>query len=239
MLVVWLGNFDGAGNPALVGIDAAAPLWLRIADALPWVNNQIEPSRLPPSSLIKVDICSASGDLPNVWCPKLEAGWFIPGKSPIRVSTLHRPVWINKKTGAASCTQNSVDARQEIFEFWPSDLATLFRQAGLPRRQPPSAIDCSKQLAIVSSDAPVITSPFTGLLYTVRQSRRDESLALSATTAADAKLIYWFINNGFAGRSKAGSALAWRPDHAGEYQITATDDLGRSSSRKVAVELLP
>ena len=34
VLVVWIGNFAGQGNPSFVGIDAAAPLFFRIADAL-------------------------------------------------------------------------------------------------------------------------------------------------------------------------------------------------------------
>ena len=34
VLVVWIGDFEGRGNPAFVGVDAAAPLFFRIADAL-------------------------------------------------------------------------------------------------------------------------------------------------------------------------------------------------------------
>ncbi len=34
VLVVWVGNFDGSGNPAFVGVQAAAPLFFRIVDAI-------------------------------------------------------------------------------------------------------------------------------------------------------------------------------------------------------------
>ena len=34
VLVVWIGNFNGQGNPAFIGLDAAAPLFFRVADAL-------------------------------------------------------------------------------------------------------------------------------------------------------------------------------------------------------------
>src|SRR3984885_2596762 len=34
VLVVWIGDFSGQGNPSFVGVDAAAPLFFRIADAL-------------------------------------------------------------------------------------------------------------------------------------------------------------------------------------------------------------
>nr|WP_328820066.1 penicillin-binding protein 1C [Permianibacter fluminis] len=239
VLVVWLGNFDGEGNPALVGIETAAPLWLRIADALPLLSNQPEPVRPLPPALTKVDICSASGDLPNRWCPKIESGWFIPGKSPIRVSNLHRPVWIDPRTGKAICPPYGANAKEEVFEFWPSDLAHLFRQAGLPRRPPPTPADCHGDLPIAANDMPRITSPYIGLRYTLRQSHPEEMLALNAATAADAKTVFWFINNDFVGRSNPGTALGWRPTATGHYQITATDDRGRSSSRAIDADLVP
>src|SRR5690606_33291949 len=68
VLVVWAGNFDGSPNPALVGIQTAAPLWWRIAEGLPAVTTMPEQYRLPPEGLAQVDVCTASGDLPNDAC---------------------------------------------------------------------------------------------------------------------------------------------------------------------------
>ncbi len=34
VLVVWIGDFRGKSNPSFVGVEAAAPLFFRIADAL-------------------------------------------------------------------------------------------------------------------------------------------------------------------------------------------------------------
>ena len=49
VLVVWVGNFDGSGNPAFVGVDAAAPLFFQIADALRARDpNLAEPAHAPP-----------------------------------------------------------------------------------------------------------------------------------------------------------------------------------------------
>ena len=239
VLVVWAGNFDGESNPALVGIETAAPLWLRIADALPLIGNQTEPVRTVPPRLSQVEICSVSGELPNRWCPKIETGWFIPGKSPIRVSNLHRPVLIDTATGKTACPPFGPAVREQVFEFWPSDLAHLFRQAGLPRRPPPAPANCHGELPIATTDAPRITAPYAGLLFSLQASRADDTLALNAAAAADAKAIFWFVDNSFVGRSKPGTALAWRPDRSGQFQLTATDDRGRSSSREIGVEWRP
>src|SRR6185369_7579816 len=100
VLVVWIGNFAGQGNPAFVGVDAAAPLFFRIADALNLARaDEPVPPLVPPPGVSKVAVCAASGDLPNVYCPRTVETWYIPGKSPIRVSQLHRAVAIDTRTG--------------------------------------------------------------------------------------------------------------------------------------------
>gem|GEM_PF-3492603 len=93
VLVVWVGNFDGSSNPSLVGIEAAAPLFFRIVDALR--AEKLDPgpmAAVQPGNLKRIDVCAASGDLPNADCPVTAPAWFIAGKSPIRLSTLHRAV---------------------------------------------------------------------------------------------------------------------------------------------------
>src|SRR5438067_1088274 len=64
-LVVWVGSFDGSGNPAFVGVDAAAPLFFRIVDAVRDENPRLaEPALRPPPGVKRVEICLGSGDLP-------------------------------------------------------------------------------------------------------------------------------------------------------------------------------
>ena len=83
-------------------------------------------------------MCAASGDLPNAWCPQTVDTWYIPGKSPIRVSQLHRAVAIDVRHGRPACPPYAPETtRFEVFEFWPSDMLKLFREAGMPRRVPP------------------------------------------------------------------------------------------------------
>src|SRR5204863_10030959 len=104
VLVVWIGNADGAGNPAFVGVEAAAPLFFAIVDAVRARDPAVlAEQRLTPRGLARVEICLASGGLPDAWCPEKGLTWFIPGKSPIRMSDVHRPVWIDSHTGDAVC----------------------------------------------------------------------------------------------------------------------------------------
>ena len=57
----------------------------------------IEPVFRNPPNLTRVEVCAASGDLPNVHCPMTATTWFVPGKSPIRVSDVHRAVMIDTR----------------------------------------------------------------------------------------------------------------------------------------------
>src|SRR5262249_54510263 len=151
------------GNPAFVGIDAAAPLFFRIADAVN-LSRPGEPIAAldPPTGVSRVAVCSGSGDLPNADCPHTVETWYIPGKSPIRVSQLHRAVALDGVPGRPVCAPYAAGTRFEVYEFWPSDMLTLFRQAGLPRRTPPPLPSCAARDGM---DPPRIASPLRSVTY--------------------------------------------------------------------------
>ncbi len=243
VLAVWIGNFDGRPNPAFVGLKAAAPLFFRISDALELTlaGEPPSPEQVPPG-LSQVEVCAASGDLPNRWCPQTATTWFIPGKSPIRVSTLHRPVMVDRSTGKAACAPyDPASTQQEVFEFWQSDMQRLFREAGLPRRLPPEpSADCGPAGdALIAGDPPRLTSPLANVSYTLRLSRPEETIDLQATVGADADVLYWFAGSRYLGRNRGDGALPWRPESSGQYELTVVDNLGRNASRTLKVEFVP
>ena len=243
VLAVWVGNFDGRPNPALIGVKAAAPLFFRIADALELTLADEKPMPdQPPPGLIRVEVCAASGDLPNRWCPHTVATWFIPGTSPIRVSTLHRPVTVDIDSGLAACPPSDpARTRLEVFAFWPSDVQRLFREAGLPRRLPPSpAQGCAETVGPApADDPPRLHSPLAGVVYTLRLSRPEETIGLTAAIAADSERMYWFAGNRYLGNSTREETLSWRPAHSGRYELSVVDDQGRATGRSLEVEFVP
>jgi penicillin-binding protein 1C len=235
VLVVWIGDFKGESNPAFVGVDAAAPLFFRIVDALNLAraNEEVPPS-LPPAGVSKVAVCAESGDLPNVYCPKTVETWYIPGKSPIRVSQLHQAVAIDVGSGRPTCPPFAAGGtRFEVFEFWPSDMLKLFRQAGMPRRTPPSLPDCA---AGDLTEAPRIASPLRNVSYTIRNAK-EEVISLEASVAADVRSVFWFDGTALIGQLPVSEgALAWHPNEAGAHLIRVIDDHGRAAERDVQVQ---
>jgi penicillin-binding protein 1C len=240
VLVVWVGNFDGTGNPAFVGVDAAAPLFFQIVDNIEAEHPGLsEPAKSRPSHLARVEICLASGELPNRWCPQKGMTSFIPGKSPIRVSNVHRPVTIDEATGLPACPPYKLKhVHDEIYEFWSSDLEQVFAEAGIPRRKPPQNPACAYAGGQEGS-APQITSPLRGSAYAMRLTDLDRKrIAFNATADADARAVYWFVDDAYVGRSAPGEAMFWQPQAAGSFRVRAVDDRGRSDERPLDVTLI-
>jgi penicillin-binding protein 1C len=239
VLVVWIGNFDNSGNPAFVGVQAAAPLLFRIVDALRSQGQDTgEIARAKPANVARVEVCAASGDLPNAECPQTLSTWYIPGKSPIRISNLHRIVYFDA-AGRRVCGPGA-GVRQEVYEFWTSDMLQLFREAGMPRRTAPPAPDCAGESATGGDDrdAPRIVSPVRGLVYTLRIGR-SVPLSLRADAASGTESMYWFAGSAYLGRAPFGESLAWLPAQPGRYLLRAVDDRGSADTRELVVDWVP
>jgi penicillin-binding protein 1C len=239
VLTVWIGDFSGQGNPSFVGVDAAAPLFFRIVDALNLQRAQeYVPNPAPPKGVSKVAVCAESGDLPNAYCPHTVDTWYIPGKSPIRVSQLHRAVAIDTRTGRPGCPPyDPGNTRFEIYEFWSSDMLKLFREAGMPRRVPPVLPDCVSQQ---TGESPVISSPLRNVSYSLHRKSSEEVIHLEASVAADVHSVFWFDGRALIGNLPvSGGSMPWRPTTDGVHLIRIVDDQGRASEREVQVSLLP
>ena len=239
VLVVWIGRFDGEGNPAYVGVQAAAPLFFQIVDAIAAEDHGLtEPVFRNPPNLTRVEVCAASGDLPNVHCPMKATTWFMPGKSPIRVSDVHRAVMIDTRTGRIACPPYEQGrVQQVVYEYWPSDLMRLFTQAGVPRRAPPTG-DCGS--ASIGGTPPAISAPVRGAAYVMRASQPDRNVVpLAATAEGGVNTLYWFANDSFVTAGKPGAALPWRPAQPGRYLLRVVDEHGRADSREVVVTAAP
>ncbi|HXD38422.1 MAG TPA: penicillin-binding protein 1C [Rhodanobacter sp.] len=237
VLVVWVGNFDSTPNPAFVGIDAAAPLFFRIHDALLAGHPQLRPPpRSLPDGLKRVRVCLATGMLPSRWCPATGETWFIPGVSPIKVGNVYRPVVIDNASGLPACPPYAAGStRTEVFQYWPSDLAAVFARAGIPIRKPPHNPACANA-GQAQGDPPAITSPLRGASYALRLDRPEgNAVVLAATSDADVRALYWFVNDAYIGRATPAHALAWQPLQAGNYQLRVVDDHGSSDARSLEV----
>lgn len=237
VLAVWIGNFDNTANPAFIGKESAAPLFFELIDALKHERGPIHAVEKHPEQmhLQKVEVCKASGMLPTRYCHDTEWTWFIPGKSPIKTDTIFREVAINNLTGLRTCHINK-NTRFEIFEFWSSDLLSIFKKAGIQRHTPPFfEQDCA--VTDNSGINPQITSPQAGISYIMRtNSPSNDTIPLTAVTDAGIASLYWFINETFIAKTKADQPFLWSAK-PGKYVIRVVDDHGLSDARDINIQM--
>ena len=241
VLVVWAGNFDNAPNPLLVGGEVAAPLFTDIAQALALSDAALAdlvPKQQEGLNITREKVCAATGDLDTSLCGEVTETWYIPGKSPTRPSGVFRTILIDAETGLRACEPVPGRTEEVVWEFWPSDLRAQFLRAGVVKPPPPPYGPGCGQLA-PSGTAPRILSPREGVVYTRSLSApRENAVALTAETDADAGAVFWFEKERFLGRSLPGNPFLWYPED-GVHRLMAVDDLGRASAVKVVVKVLP
>jgi penicillin-binding protein 1C len=236
VLIVWIGNFNGKSNPAFVARECAAPLLFETFRKLRLPRKV----SVPPQGVDEIELCAVSGQLPTPHCQHRMHGWFIPGVSPIAPCEIHREVLIDPTSRLRVIADDGrKDLQREVYEFWAPDLMELFRQAGLPRREPPPLEPSAKALqAAAGKEAPKISSPRHALVYTLRaKDPQRQSIPLRADTAPGVNMVYWFVGKQFLGASKPVNSLLWHAN-PGHWKLQVLDDHGRSASCDVRVEMV-
>lgn len=242
VMAVWVGNFDGSGNPAFVGREAAAPLFFDLVDALHARLGDFARYGATPVGLNvrRVEVCADSGGLPNRYCPRTVITWFIPGVSPIRISDIYRRVAIDTRTGRRACGPDAPHLRYAVYEFWPSDLLRLFREAGIQRRTPPPYDPgCSLDVTAASGLPPHISSPQPTVNYSLPADQVNHAqMPFSAVSDADTRQLFWFVDDRFVGETGPDRPLFWtlKP---GDYSVRVVDDQGRADVTRMHVQLVP
>lgn len=233
VLIVWIGNFDGSGNPAFVGRGIAGRLFFQIVEAVKLVAGPLQDDQSRKDLNVKsISVCAASGGLPGPHCPSTRQAWFIPGKSPIQPDTVYREVMIDPKTGLRACRPDQPGAYAQVFEFWPSDLLKIFQMAGVPRRSPPPYDpNCEK---FAQGQSPEIVSPRRHLDYTASKDDQRSQIPFSAVSDADVSTLYWFVDTSYVGQSKRGEPFFWRAV-PGNYMVRVVDNQGRFDARPLHV----
>jgi len=236
VLAVWIGNFDGRANGTFVGRIAAAPLLFQIIDSLRMSWPEPNQPHLPPpgANLKRVSFCAVSGDLPGPHCTQQVEGWFIPGISPIKPCDVHQEVLVDAVSGLRVARDDGTrQLRREVYEFWPTELLSIFRRAGVPRKLPPPFLPgTTAEFVARSGNAPRIVSPPDGQKILPGSAG---AIPLHAKADADVREIYWFAGKTFIGRAPPQEVISWKAA-AGRYELIALDDHGRSGSSAITVQ---
>jgi len=160
--------------------------------------------------------------------------------SPIAPCAIHREILVDAATGLRVVADDGQQVLQrQVHEFWPPDLLELFRQAGLPRREPPPLEPSARSLAAASQgDAPIIVSPKEALVYNLRAHEPDRNhLALRADAAAGTTAVFWFADGRFLGSCPPAEPFLWTSS-PGDHAVQVIDDRGRAAACHIRVEMV-
>ncbi len=238
-LAVWVGNFDGEPNHSFVGRTAAGPLFFDIVGAL---RERVQSAKghrtVPRVDLVETQVCAVSGKRPGPFCNHLVRTKVIAGRSPIDVCDVHRVVHVDQHSGLRRCSAVSGVTRDEVYEFWPSDVAALYARAGFARRTVPAAEleACENDESLTDvSRVPRILSPQQSVTYQLRRGSPSQShVPLLAHADGAARLLTWFAGNEMIGSVAPGQSLDWSAP-SGRYQLRAVDDRGNTSQVSVTI----
>lgn len=246
VLVVWVGNFNGAASPALVGVRSAAPLFFRLAGALrPTSGFTQQVARLRQTQARQIAVCAATGAPSDAPCPGgLVSSWYIPGVSPLRGMDVMRPLLVNLQTGRRACRMQPGVTGYRNYALWPSAVRQTLHQAGLvtpeiPKFEPGCDVD-----ALATDDAqqlhpPTITTPQPHVIYQARPAGTEgEAILLRASADSLSRRLYWFVDSRYLGQTAPEASLAWQPE-PGNYTVRVTDEFGHSASVKTKVSYAP
>lgn len=243
VIVAWLGDFAGAPNPQLQGATLAAPLFkaaaLRLAaeKSLDWPDPVI-PQDEAAEKKLKValeTVCTATGDLDTSLCPEKTLTWILPGRTSVRSSGVFREILVRSATGLRACAPGE-GVKPVVWEFWPTHFQKVFLEAGVVKRPPPPfEAGCERVTGEPGGRPPMITAPRAGaVLYAGGADGRARTL-LRAGTDPDAKVLYWYAGSHFIGAAAKEKPLEWEAE-PGVHRLTATDDLGRSTTITLTVK---
>lgn len=238
VLAVWIGNFDGQGNPAFTGRSAAGPLLFSLFDSLPRQPGWRVGDRLArrPLNLKKLRVCATTGDLYESHCPAAADAWFIPGVSPIKLSNVYRRIPIVVASGLRACRHRPGVTEMRVFEFWPSEFLEVFARAGIALKSPPAYEgDCAVEHRGGSGSVPVIRSPQQNIEYIVSAAGGERvPVPLEASVDSDVEQLYWFIDERYVGSAGRGETFFWNAE-PGQFEARVVDDAGRADSRRFVV----
>jgi penicillin-binding protein 1C len=237
VIAVWAGNFSGQGNPAFVGRRAAGPLLFKLIEALSKLREIDFRDYLPGYRLnvTEIEVCALSGQIPHKDCPHRKKSWFIPGVSPISLCKIHRRLDIDIATGLQVCPGFEGTTTSQVFEFWPTDLLKLFKQAGIGRRVPPGMHPQCRQEAY-GDIGPRIVSPKKNIVYHLRTKGSDsKQIPLIAVGDGNVTKFSWYIDNQLLGRSGTPDPLLWKAE-PGHHLVRVMDDFGRSDVSSVDIK---
>ena len=230
---VWVGNFDGKGNPALSGAEMASPLLFQLFNALdPQSGKDWFAS---PEEIDYRMVCSETGLVPSAHCTDKVMDEFIPLVSSGKVCDHLQAVTVDHDQAHSYCTRCQSDTNTEIvwMENIPNELQKFYTQQAVPFEIIPAHNpNCDR---LYADESISIVTPIDGLEYYMEED--SEGLQLQVLTTSQVKKAYWYVDGQFYSEMEKSKPIFLKPKE-GKQKITCVDEQGRKDDVWINVKFV-
>ena len=231
---VWLGNADNSFSFDLIGAKAAAPVVIEIFNFLTRYNDSWFAK---PAKVKKRFVCPVSGDELNDFCDRKTEDYYIEGITPRKKCSLHRRIFVSKKTGkrvAPDKMKKNEEYIEKVIIDWPPEVATFLRQNGMlisdiPEYESAKVVDPNEY-------SPKILSPKNGSVYKITGAfkKKYQKIALKAAVSGGKSKVIWFVNGAPFKKCDADETVYLDP-MPGDWKIIVQGPTGKIDSVRYRV----
>lgn len=168
---VWVGNADNEPMYKISGITGAGPIWHD------FMQDSIKGKPVRkfdrPDGLVEVEICTTSGRLPTVHCPRRISELYVTGTEPLLEDDTYRPIALDATTGLVWDDRCRGPRIEQVFRFLPAEAIDWARKQGIPSpptmscRGTPIAMDLGEGNVQTTSRPIEIIGPPANSIFTL------------------------------------------------------------------------
>jgi penicillin-binding protein 1C len=227
---VWVGNFNGEGNPELGGAKTAGPVLFELFNELCDRSKSLWFTK-PEYDLRPVTLCKESGYLPNAYCPDT-IRTVRPSKAyRNRLCPYHKRFLIDEESGYRVCSRcwQGADTSWVVQAIYPPSVESILRDRGIAALSPPQhnpqcpAIHLEQSVEIIYP-----TNGITIFLPRNAPGQYEKLVCIAKHHRTDAHL-FWYINDELVGETERDHSLAVDLPE-GTYRLVVQDEEGVSSA---------
>lgn len=226
---VWAGNADGTGRPGLTGVRAAAPLLFDVAVQLGFGNDWFS---APADRLVQTKVCRESGYAAGVNCKETKTILRSNRSRAVEVCSFHQLIRTDssgKYRLPADCESELMGRTSKWFVL-PPLMEHYYKMQHLNYLPlPPYLPGCSDAWHATMD---FIYPPPNAVIFQPRDySGRLNPLVFELSHSQADALVFWHINDQYAGSSRGPFHQMRIFAEAGKHTITVVDENGSSLQR--------
>ncbi len=240
-IVVWVGNFSGVGNPAIIGAKAAGPLLFKLFSSLP-KNPDLQWFKRKVSDFKKVAIWPNTGYFSNEDCKEPIYTDSPINSKVIKACPYHKTIYttLDEKYRVNSSCWDGKKYKKITKTIFDADVMQFLRKRGYVLDElPPYHPDCKNVNGGAGEDFKNLTIIYpqnnTIIFIPKDFGGKKQKLILKAGHRDKKVKLFWYLNDDFIGETvdthKFEVSLG-----KGKYKLVLVDENGENKSVGFTVE---